>query len=485
MADKLYVEIGADIKALQASLNDATKELQDFRKDTEKGFEKAAKSTRGLQDQLGNTAKATDLLNKHTAGLGTGWLKVAKSARVGGAAMKSALIASGIGALLVALTEIVENWDEIKGAIDGSTKALREHKREMIGISAELKRQAGLQDDNARFIQNETELAVHKAKIRKASEEEIYKIEQDGRKRLLEANKESIKAFSEIVENGTKYDQKTIDAAIKAQAAAIQEGSNINLEIKRAEYKELERLANLPAAPKALVEQQQWVKDALVNHRDEVFTLTEDIQEAMTIRPMISEEQIAWAENLVWMTDALENFAMDAKAIISGSIAGAFSDLGTVIGEALVTGGNVMSAIGQSLLDSLGMFLSDMGEMLIQYGTMAIMKGVLDKAIAAGGVTAIAAGVAAIGVGIALKAISGAMGARAENSTSGGGGGSSVSGGVSGSGSRSYASSSASSGSSSSGGTYVFEISGDKLIGVLKNTLNRNKALGGSNLTFG
>jgi len=169
---------------------------------------------------------------------------------------------------------------------------------------------------------------------------------------------------------------------------------------------------------------------------------------------------------------ALLNFNYSAAELISTSIGDTFGQLGTVIGEALATGGNVLSAIGTTLLQSLGKFLSDMGGMLIQYGTLAVVKGKLDLAILTGGPVAIAAGIAAIGVGVALKAIGGAIGSKAK-----GGAGTSTS---TGNGANNTSTTSGgSSFSSSVGGTVVFEIAGTSLIGVLNNTTQRNLRIGG------
>jgi phage-related minor tail protein len=183
------------------------------------------------------------------------------------------------------------------------------------------------------------------------------------------------------------------------------------------------------------------------------------------------------------MIGAIDKFNEQASQLITGSIADTFGMLGKSIGEALAGGGNVLKAVGQTIIAGLGQFLSEMGGLLIKYGTLAVLKGKLDLAILAGGPLAIGAGIAAIAVGVALKAAGGALG-KAANGGSGGGSTRDFSGGTAGSG-RSSSSGGTINNSNGGGfggsGTVVFEIAGTKLVGVLTNTLNRNKALGGAN----
>jgi hypothetical protein len=192
-------------------------------------------------------------------------------------------------------------------------------------------------------------------------------------------------------------------------------------------------------------------------------------------------------DGLAFQTELIKEFDANANTLIENSIANTFSNLGNAIGEALATGGNVLKAAGNSILQSMGKFLSDMGDMLIKYGTLAVLKGKLDLAILTGGPVSIAAGVAAIGVGIALKAISGAIGAKANaGATAASSGGGSQRGAMSSGADVQSPTSSVNSGGgfSNNGGTVVFEISGQKLIGVLSNTLGANQRLGG-NLAIG
>jgi len=190
------------------------------------------------------------------------------------------------------------------------------------------------------------------------------------------------------------------------------------------------------------------------------------------IRPVVSSE-------LLEMMKLLYDFNNELNSLVKGSLTSTFENLGTAIGTALAQGKSVFGAIGKTLIASLGAFLSDMGSLLIKYGTLAVAKGVIDKALTSGNpVVTVAAGVAAIAVGVALKAAGGAIASKANSSGASGGSGSSYSSGASYS---SPASSGTSGGSSSfAGGTVVFEISGSSLIGVLNNTLDGNKRLGGA-----
>lgn len=127
-------------------------------------------------------------------------------------------------------------------------------------------------------------------------------------------------------------------------------------------------------------------------------------------------------ENLIKegnIINALLDLQTGIRQIATEGIEGALSGIGTSIGDALASGESVLSAVGNSVIQSFGSFLGQLGDLLIQYGVAAQVKALLDKAITIPGAGLIAGG-AAIAAGIALKAIAGGFSKLGK----GGGGGS-------------------------------------------------------------
>jgi hypothetical protein len=121
-------------------------------------------------------------------------------------------------------------------------------------------------------------------------------------------------------------------------------------------------------------------------------------------------------------------FAKTINDLIKGNVTDAFVDLGYTIGETLATGGNLLTAIGSSLLKSFGRFLGQFGQQLIAYGVAASAFGKVSAALA-NPATAIIAAPLAIAAGIALTAIAGAIGSMGSKGPGGGGGGGGAGGG--------------------------------------------------------
>jgi len=185
-------------------------------------------------------------------------------------------------------------------------------------------------------------------------------------------------------------------------------------------------------------------------------------------------------EGLAMQQETLNKFNDSASNIISNNIADTFGNLGSVIGGAISNGGNVLEAAGSALLAGLGSVMVDLGKMAIATGV-----GILGVKLALKSLNpaiAIAGGVALVALGsvFASKAggLSNSMGSSGGSGNSGSSGASTNSGGNSFRGSQS----SGFGGNSTGGGfgSVVFEISGQSLIGVLGNALDKNKRLGGN-----
>lgn len=175
----------------------------------------------------------------------------------------------------------------------------------------------------------------------------------------------------------------------------------------------------------------------------------------------------------------LQEFNKKMNDIIQGGIVQTLSGLAESIGEAFSTGGNVIAAVGKSLLSTLGGVLVELGKMAITTGVGILAIQTSLKSL--NPYVAIAAGAALIALGGAVK---GAVKGLGNSASSGGGAFTGSSSGNINTGA-SYSSpapaSSVSGGNSSfATGTVVFEISGQSLIGVLSNTLDANTRLGGT-----
>lgn len=118
MAEKIEVEVVAKTSKAAKALKDLENNLEGLSKAGQKNRE----GFKVLDQATGGYAGKIKDLSGSVKGAITGAKGFIKTLR----GVKGALISTGIGALVVALGLIVAYWDDIKGAVDGTTRSQRE-----------------------------------------------------------------------------------------------------------------------------------------------------------------------------------------------------------------------------------------------------------------------------------------------------------------------------------------------------------------------
>lgn len=176
----------SSVDELQAALKGVDKQAVK----TEKSLDDAADAAKDLgkeAKEAGDTGEAgVKLIDEATGGLGTRFKEVGKATKVLGASMKASfktgvqgasalkkgLIATGIGAIVVALGLIVAYWDDIIGAISGvsaSEKQLMEDtEREVAARQEGL--DATLASENSLKLAGKSEKEIRDLKIQQTDE---------------------------------------------------------------------------------------------------------------------------------------------------------------------------------------------------------------------------------------------------------------------------------------------------------------------------
>tara|TARA_R100000935_G_scaffold41369_1_gene63053 strand:+ start:5506 stop:7329 length:1824 start_codon:yes stop_codon:yes gene_type:complete len=108
---------------IEAELNANTTKAQKEVEKLNDRLVKISKTAKTAGQDITNNLRAINPIireiDRFTGGLATKFVDVAKAARLSGKAMKTALISTGIGLIVVALALVVEYWDDITKLIDG------------------------------------------------------------------------------------------------------------------------------------------------------------------------------------------------------------------------------------------------------------------------------------------------------------------------------------------------------------------------------
>ena len=224
-------------------------------------------------------------------------------------------------------------------------------------------------------------------------------------KQIIKVLKTSKEPIIPIVTGDNAWDQYTF-SVYKLEKASFE----ANKEITQTSQKALEFGERI----KGLEGKEIKIKTTIEGFGDE--------QAAQSPFQIFLDDVAFQLDKLPSLQERVANFAKQTNDLIKGNVTDAFVDLGYTIGETLATGGNLLTAIGGSLLKSFGRFLGQFGQQLIAYGVAASAFGKVSAALA-NPATAIIAAPLAIAAGIALTAIAGAIGSMGSKGMGGGGGG--------------------------------------------------------------
>ncbi len=104
---------------LEANTKEAVRQVDKVNEKVKEVSKNAKKAGDDLTEGMVIGNAAIKQVDKVTGGLASKLVAVGKAAKLSGKAMKTALISTGIGALVVALGLVVQYWDDIVGLVDG------------------------------------------------------------------------------------------------------------------------------------------------------------------------------------------------------------------------------------------------------------------------------------------------------------------------------------------------------------------------------
>lgn len=218
---------------------------------------------------------------------------------------------------------------------------------------------------------------------------------------------------------------------------------------------------------------------SMLDFENRTREFSQNIGESLNVVPIaLSNAQISIQSGILGVMEGLKpladfgNLLANSLDIAFDSVVNTITDSFSAIGEALASGGSVLSSVGNVVLSGIGSFLGELGKQMIQYGVAALAMSVLSKLLL-NPITAAPAAIAMIAAGAALSLASGAIKGTLKGGASSGGT-APTSGGT---GSQSYSSSYSSGGSG--GGEFVFRISGNDLVTVTDRARDKNLRIGG------
>jgi len=222
MAEKVTINVDAKTGKAQKALDDLNSSLEQVAETGDKnreGFEVLDKVTGGYAGKI-----------KDLAGTITGAVKGAKAFATSLKGVRGALLATGIGAIVVALGTIIAYWDEIVALFDDGTKALQDQEQEHRDILATTQQELAVAENTQKILElqgkNTTDIIEEKKKLIKQqmSENDLLVENLKNQLEILLAEQKRFKLFrdkEEEAEEIAKVEEKINKAILDRQKLEI------------------------------------------------------------------------------------------------------------------------------------------------------------------------------------------------------------------------------------------------------------------------
>lgn len=166
MAIVKSITIVADTKAANNNLEVVSRNLNNI----EKEANKASRATDDLTESVTKNGGAMGLLNELTGGLAQKFKDSYEAIQLSSNGLKgwrAAAVATGVGALVIGISLLIENWDELSAAIGGANKQAREFNS--IQVEAQIQAQQSTKSIErlASVVQDETRSQLEREKALK------------------------------------------------------------------------------------------------------------------------------------------------------------------------------------------------------------------------------------------------------------------------------------------------------------------------------
>lgn len=344
--------------------------------------------------------------------------------------LKGAITATGIGLLVIGLAEAISYMQNFTSATEEAAKAQEELNKKI----SETAKNALTAEQTA--LENNTKLLVARAKAAGKSEEEIFKIEQDGRRLKAQALQRYYEEVKEADTAAATEAKNNIESA-NIEALVAQENFNESrrkqreAEAKKQEEERKAERAKIAAEEKAALDREVADAEARRKQRQEnpsLIVTTDDIrlaeQEARDAEVKAEEEKqakiLAAQQRLldgrrnILLEDLATQKAIsdanietarkeaEAKEVLLQTTASALTNLSMVAGRETVAGKAL--AIASSIINTY------------QGATKALAQGGIAGPIAAAGI--IASGLAAVKQIVSVKVPGSSGGGVAANAPS-------------------------------------------------------------------